>query len=71
MSDDLESAQRRLNTARERRRRLALGPPLGQSDADLDLIAQAGPQDMAAIEAFVRDAAGTVGVAMFRAEREA
>lgn len=70
-SKALTDAQKRLNAARERRRRLALGPPLSQSDADVTALSQVGPTDMASVEAFVRDAAGEAGVAMLRARRQA
>lgn len=69
-TDDTEAAQRELDAARERRRRAALGPPLSQDAASLALIAEAGPQDIGAVEAFIRDAAGPRGVDLFRAERE-
>lgn len=69
--DDLSQAQRRLNAARARKRRADLGPPLDLDDAALDTLSTVGPHDMASVEAFIRDAAGEVGVAMFRAKREA
>lgn len=67
MSDDL-TAQRALDAARARRRRAALGPPLDQSDADLTARSEVGPDRLAEIEAFVRDASGQAGVDMLRAE---
>jgi hypothetical protein len=66
----LTAAQKRLNAAREKQRRLALGPPLNQSEADLTARAQTGPERLAEIEAFVRDAAGQVGVDMLRARSD-
>lgn len=70
MPDDVTDEQRRLNAARARKRRQALGPPLDQTDADLDAIAQAGPSDLGSVESFIRDAAGQAGVDLFRARRE-
>ncbi len=70
MSDTLEAAQARLNAARGRKRRLSLGPVLRQTDAALDALAAVGEHDLAAAEAFARDAAGEAGVAMLRATRE-
>jgi hypothetical protein len=66
---DLNASQQRLNAARARKRRLALGPVLNQSEADLDARSQTGPERLAEIEAFVRDAAGQTGVDMLRATR--
>jgi hypothetical protein len=68
MSDEAADAQRALNAARDRRRRAAMGPVLQQSDADLDALSQVGPHDLGAVEAFIREAAGQVGVDLFRAE---
>lgn len=68
MSDDLTQAQRALNTARLRQRRRAMGPPLDQTDADLTVISEVGPSRLAEIEAFIRDAAGQLGVDLLRAE---
>ena len=68
MPDDLTTAQRRLNAARARRRRAALGPPLQQSESDLTTLSAVGPADLGSIEAFIRDAAGQAGVDLFRAE---
>lgn len=70
MPDDLADAQARLNAARSRQRRRKAGPPLSVDDASLDVLATVYPADLSAVEAFLRDAAGEVGVAMFRAERE-
>ncbi len=70
MPDDAEAAQHALNGARDRQRRAAMGPPLSQSDADLALLAEAGPHDLGAVEAFIRDAAGQRGVDLFKATRE-
>lgn len=70
MPDALSAAQKRLNAARDKARRAAMGPPLGQTDADLDALAKSGPERMAEIEAFIRDAAGETGVAMLRAKRD-
>jgi hypothetical protein len=67
--DDAEAAQLALNAARGRRRRAALGPPLAQDDAALDVLAEAGPHDLCGVEAFVRDAAGQRGVDLLRARR--
>lgn len=67
---DLDTEQKRLNAARDKARRAALGPPLDQSDEDLAKLARSGPERMAEIEAFVRDAAGQEGVDMLRATRE-
>lgn len=71
MADALKASQQRLNAASAQRRRAALGPPLAQSPADLDARSQVGPDRMAEIEVFVRDAAGQVGVNMLRATRVA
>lgn len=60
---------KRLSTARERRRRAALGPPLAMTDADLAVLTNVGPTDQAEVEAFVRDAAGQRGVDLLRATR--
>lgn len=70
MPDDAEQAQRRLDAARTRRRRAAAGPPLRQTDADLDTLAEVGPHDLGVVEAFLRDSAGQLAVDLFRAERE-
>jgi hypothetical protein len=70
VSDDAADAQRALNAARDKARRAAMGPPLGQSDDDLRLLADAGPHDLGAVEAFIRDAAGQRGVDLFRATRD-
>ena len=67
---ELDATQRRLTAKRARNRRAALGPPLSQSDEDLARLAKSGPERMAEIEAFVRDAAGEDGVAMLRATKE-
>lgn len=69
MADALTASQQRLNAARAKRRRAKLGPVLNQSEADLDARAQTGPDHLAEIEMFVRDAAGQQGVAMLRATR--
>lgn len=71
MSDDAEAAQAALNAARGRTRRASLGPPLQQTDADLTTLSEVGPHDLAAAEAFIRDAGGQFGADLFRAEREA
>jgi hypothetical protein len=70
MSDDSEQAQRQLNAARDKVRRSKLGPVLSQSEDDLTLLAEAGPHDLGAVEAFVRDAAGRHGVDLLRAKRD-
>lgn len=71
MPDDTpEAAQQALDAARDRKRRAAMGPPLSQSDDDLTLLAEAGPHDLGAVEAFIRDAAGQRGVDLFRAKRD-
>lgn len=67
MPERIRAAMRRLEVARQRRRRAALGPPLAQDDAALDAQAQVGQNDMAEVEAFVRDAAGQRGVDLVRA----
>lgn len=63
------AAQQALNAAEARRRRAALGPPLQLDDAALDALAEVGPQDLGAVEALVRDAAGPFGVDLLRAKR--
>lgn len=70
MSDSPEAAQAALNAARGRRRRQLLGPSLQQSDADLTALSTVGEHDLAAAEAFIRDAPGPFGVDLFRAGRE-
>jgi hypothetical protein len=65
----LAEAQARLSAAEARKRRAALGPPLQQSDADLDALSDVGPHDLGAAEALIRDAGGAFGVALFRAQR--
>lgn len=67
MPDD---PQRALDEARDKARRKAMGPPLNQSDTDLEARSKVGPERMAEIEAFVRDAAGQAGVDMLRAARD-
>lgn len=66
MATSLSTAQRRLNAAKERARRSALGPPLDQSAAVLDAKAEVGPNDMPETVAFVRSVAPR-GVAMLEA----
>lgn len=70
VSKAVAAAQRRLDAARDRKRRAALGPVLQQTDADLDRLAAVGPHDIGSIEAFVRDAAGQRGVDLLRARRD-
>jgi hypothetical protein len=70
MPSRLVAAQRRLDAARERRRRAALGPPLSQDEQDLDVLATVGPSDLALAEALIRDAAGRVGADLFGATPE-
>lgn len=71
MSDDTpEAAQRALDAARSRRRRASLGPPLNQDDATLDALSQVSEHDIAAVESFVRDSAGQLGVDLLRATKE-
>lgn len=65
----LTAAQQALSAAESRRRRAALGPPLQLDDAALDALAEVGPHDLPGVEAFIRDAAGEFGVALFRAKR--
>lgn len=67
MPRDLTAAQKRLNAARERKRRADLGPPLAQSDADLDVLTNVGPTDQAEVAAFVRAVAGQRGVDLLEA----
>lgn len=67
--DELTAAQRRLAQAQARQRRAKLGPPLDVGDQALDALADVGPSDLPAVEAFVRDAAGQFGVDLLRAKR--
>lgn len=69
MPDELAQAQQRLNAARARRRRQQLGPPLAQDDAALDRLATVDEHDLGAVEAFMRDSAGQLGVDLLRARR--
>lgn len=69
MPSDLTAAQRKLTAAKARQRRLAAGPPLSQPSSTLDAISQVSEHDLGAVEAFVRDAAGQVGVDLLRARR--
>jgi hypothetical protein len=69
VSDALVAASKRLAAARARQRRQKAGPPLNQSEADLNAQSTVGPADMASVEAFIRDAAGQIGVDLFRAKR--
>lgn len=64
---DLIAAQARLSAARARQRRLALGPPLALTDADLDVLTNVGPTDQAEAAAFVRAVAGRKAVDMLEA----
>lgn len=71
MPDDTpEAAQRALNAARDRQRRLRMGPPLSQTDDDLTTLSAVGPADLGSIEAFIRDAAGQAGADLFRARAD-
>jgi hypothetical protein len=69
MPDDLDNAQRSLNAARARARRAKAGPPLVQTDSDLDALSAVTPALLAEVEAFTRDAVGQFGVDLIRAER--
>jgi hypothetical protein len=71
MPSKLTAAQQRLTAARARQRRLALGPPLQQTAATLDVLSQVSEHDLGAVEAFVRDAAGQLAVDLLRAKRGA
>lgn len=68
MPSPLDASQRRLNAARARKQRSALGPVLTLSDADLDVLANVGPTDQAEAAAFVRAVAGQRAVDMLEAE---
>ena len=70
MPDRLDAEQKRLKAARDKARRAKLGPVLSQSDEDLARLSKAGPENLAEIEAYIRDAAGQRGVDMFRAKAE-
>jgi hypothetical protein len=70
MPSKLTTAQMRLTIARLRKRLAALGPPLSQPPATLDAISQVSEHDLPMVEAFVRDAAGQLGVDLLRAKRE-
>jgi hypothetical protein len=71
MPDDaLTVAQRALDAARARKRRQQLGSPLALSDLDLDTLSNVGPTDAPLAEAFVRDAAGAFGEALWNATPE-
>lgn len=67
MPSSLTAAQQRLNAARERRRRQALGPPLALSDADLLVLSTVGPTDQPEATAFARDVSGQLAVNMLEA----
>lgn len=67
MATPLDTAQRRLNAAKERIRRQALGPVLGVDDAALDTLATVSDHDMPEVTAFVSATAGQRGVDMLRA----
>jgi hypothetical protein len=68
----ITEAQRRLNAARERAVRAALGPPLRLTNLQRDTLAAGGLSNelLPEVEAYVRDAAGAVGVAMVQAVTE-
>lgn len=57
----------RLTAAQAKRRRLALGPPLSLSDADMTVLSNVGPTDQPEVAAFVRATAGQPGVDMLEA----
>lgn len=69
-SAKLAAAQKRLNAAQNRQRRRQAGPPLRLTDADLDALATVGPEMQAQVEAYVRQAAGQVGVDLLRAQAD-
>jgi hypothetical protein len=69
MASKLTTAQLRLAAARAKQRRLALGPPLDQTDANLDALSTVSEHDLATVEAFCRDAAGALAVDLLRAKR--
>jgi hypothetical protein len=70
MASDLEQAQARLNRARDKQRRAAMGPPLPADTASLDVLAEVYPVDLLAAETLIRDAAGALGVDLFNATTE-
>lgn len=67
----LAAASKRLAAARARQRRQKAGPPLNVTDADLDALSTVSGADLPAVESFIRDSAGQIGVDLFRAKREA
>jgi hypothetical protein len=58
---DLTAAQRRLNRARDRARRKALGPSLAWDDAVLDQLSAVGPADIESAAALWRREAAALG----------
>jgi hypothetical protein len=69
VSDALAAASKRLAAARARQRRQKAGPPLNQDEAALDALSTVSSADLPAVESFIRDAAGQLGVDLFRAKR--
>jgi hypothetical protein len=69
VSDALVAASKRLAAARARQRRQKAGPPLNQDEAALDALSTVSSADLPAVESFIRDAAGQLGVDLFRAKR--
>lgn len=63
----LTASQRRLEAARARRRRKALGPPLALSDLDMAVLTNVGPTDQPEATAFARDVSGQLAVDMLEA----
>lgn len=63
----LNASQRRLDAARATQRRIALGPPLALSDADMTVLTNVGSSDQPEAQAFARDTAGERAVQMLEA----
>lgn len=64
MPERLNAAMRRLEAARQRRRRGALGPPM---DADIEQASSVSAADQPEVTAFVRSVAGDRAVQMLEA----
>jgi lysozyme family protein len=58
---DIPAAQRRLDAARDRKRRRALGPALAWDDGALDQLVAIGPADVESAAALWRREAGSLG----------
>lgn len=60
-----------LAKANARAKRAAAGPPLSQTETDLDALSGVGPERLGEAEMIVRELAGRVGLNMFNAQGEA